>query len=309
MRILKILVCILSLLIFTTSIKASEKRLCAELITVTTEDKHILRGALYGDPDPQRPWLIFIHGYGGDFYSGINAFLPEAMAKRGFVSLSVNMRDHGRGPKISIFDDCIKDIESAVLFSIKSGAKEIFLIGESMGANKVLFFAARKTYDQIKGLILIASPGNLFEWNVKFFGREKVIADLNKAKEMVKEKREELMVVDLGPLGKNLYSPQHLLSLRDPESPSDPFKNIGKINIPILIIHGSKDKLADPGVSKRLWSERREFSELSIIEGADHDFKGYEDELSRIIEIWVRKLSITGKISLLHRSYFTISRD
>lgn len=308
MRILKILTIFL-LFVLTTSLEASEKRICIELITVITEDKRLLSGALFGEPDPEKPWLIFIHGYGGDFYSGINAFLPGEMAKRGVVSLSVNTRDHGKGPKTSIFEDCIKDIDAMIHFALEKGAKDIFLVGESMGTNKVMLFASRKTYPEIKGLILIASPGNLFEWNVRVFGREKVLSDLNHAKELIKQKKEELIVVDLGPLGKNLYSPQHLVSLRDPDSQSDPFKNIEKISLPMLFIHGSKDRLVDPEVSRMLSSKRTKFSELSIIEGADHEFRGYEDELCQHIERWIKKLLTVRKVSLLHQLYFPISRD
>jgi RNA polymerase sigma-70 factor (ECF subfamily) len=45
----------------------------------------------------------------------------------------------------------------------------------------------------------------------------------------------ELMQIDLGPLGKALYSARHLVSLRGPETRSAPFQNIAKVRVPILM--------------------------------------------------------------------------
>ena len=229
-----------------------------------------------------------VHGYGGNFYSGIMAFLPESLAARGFASLALNMRDHDLGPKKNLFEENLLDIAAGVDEMSGRGYDSLFLHGHSMGTNRVLYYLAETRDPRIAGLVLSGPPGNLFQWNVKTFGQEKATDLLRRAQELRdKGAGDEWMLINLGPLGKALYTANHVVSLRGPETRSDPFRNIARVSKPILIVHGLADRLADPHVADQLKNEAKAIVTVHQIAHANHRFQGHQEELVEVICQWL----------------------
>ncbi len=266
-----------------------------ELVQVTTADGVRLHGALWkplGVPGT-KPALLLVHGYAGNFYTGWPG-LARAFAEQGSLTLTLNMRDHDLTPQTSLFEDNRADIEAGVNLLAGRGASRIVLVGQSMGTNRVLFYQAATQDPRVRGLVLMAGPGNLFEWNIRIFGRETAVAVLSEAQRRVREGRGvELMLVDLGPLGKALYSAQHVVSLRGPDTRSDPFQNIARVKVSVLILHGTADRLADPAVAERLKAAAvvTPSVQLHLIPGADHALPNYPEALLRFLEPWLEAIS------------------
>ena len=262
-----------------------------ELVNLQTADGVWLSGALRQPRSTQaKAAVMMVHGYSGNFYSGIMAFLPEALALRGFATLTLNMRDHDRGPKNSLFEENLKDIAAGVDELARRQYKALFLYGHSMGSNRVLYYQATTKDPRIIGIILTGPPGNLFQWNVKTFGLEAATQVLHRAQELKADgKGNEWMLIDLGPLGKALYTANHLVSLRGPETRSDPFTNIARTSRPILIAHGLADRLADPEVADQLKKNATAGRQVGVtkIAGADHGFRGHQEELVEVICQWL----------------------
>jgi pimeloyl-ACP methyl ester carboxylesterase len=143
---------------------------------------------------------------------------------------------------------------------------------------------------RIDGAILTGPPGNLFQWNVRTFGLEAATQLLHRAQELKNEgKGDTWMLIDLGPLGKTLYTANHVVSLRGPQTLSDPFMNIARLAKPILIVHGLADHLADPQVADQLKNNAGTGSSVTVrkVRGADHRFGEHEKELEEIIVQWL----------------------
>lgn len=264
-----------------------------ELLYLTTEDGVKLTGALRrAKTDQPQAGLVMVHGYSGNFYSGIMEFLPQALTDQGFCTLAVNMRDHDREPKKNLFEKNRLDIAAAVDELERRGCRPIFLYGHSMGSNRVLYYQAHTKDPRITGLIITGPPGNLYEWNVRMFGQETAAKVLGQAQELqAGGKGDEWMLVDLGPLGKALYTANHLVSLRGPQTLSDPFKNISRLSIPTLIVHGLADRLADPAVTDRLSRHAAAGTRVDVakITGAGHGFESHHQELVDILYAWLHK--------------------
>ena len=98
-----------------SSCPKTEQVVRTELIELQTTDGVRLDAALR-EPYPARAkgGVVMVHGYGGNFYSGIMAFLPEALSRRGFATLALNMRDHDLGPKKNLFEENLPDIVAGV---------------------------------------------------------------------------------------------------------------------------------------------------------------------------------------------------
>ncbi len=234
--------------------------------------------------------VVMIHGYSGNFYSGIMAFLPEALADCGFATLALNMRDHDRGSKKNRFEDNCYDVAVAVDEMARLGYNPIFLFGHSMGTNRVLYYLAATGDSRIKGVLLTGPPGNLFEWNISIFGLEAASQVLGQAQDLVaRGKGNKWMLIDLGPLGKALYTANHVVSLRGPKTVSDPYKNIARIFKPVLIVHGLADRLANPDVADRLLKSAASRIHVTVVKipGANHRFSSHQQDLVNAVNKWL----------------------
>jgi alpha-beta hydrolase superfamily lysophospholipase len=261
-----------------------------ELLRLPTADGRETAALLYVPAAPARGGLILVHGYGGNFYSGAHAALARALADRGLVALSVNLRDHDTGPKTTRFEETRWDVGAGVDELARRGVAPLAIAGHSLGTNSVLFYLADSRDARVRAVVLLAPPGNAFEWNVRQFGRERATAVLEEAQRLVREGRgQELMVVDLGPLGKALYSAEHLVSVRGPGTRSDPYANIAGVTVPLLLISGAADRLVDHGVRRRLQATatRAPRADLVEIPGADHGFSAHQPQLATVVERWL----------------------
>jgi pimeloyl-ACP methyl ester carboxylesterase len=273
------------------SCSKTEREVRTELIKLQTKDGIWLHGILR---QPRPKWtkagIIMVHGYGGNFYSGIMSFLPEVLADSDFATLALNMRDHDSGPKKNLFEENLQDIAAGVDEMARRRHKNLFLYGHSMGTNRVLYYLAETQDPRITGMILTGPPGNLFQWNVRAFGLEAASKVLLRAQELqAAGKGDSWMLIDLGPLGKTLYTANHVVSLRGPATRSDPFTNIAQISRPVLIVHGLADRLADPGVADHLKNSGPRDNQITVskIVGANHRFRNHQKELEEVIIQWL----------------------
>jgi pimeloyl-ACP methyl ester carboxylesterase len=278
-------------LLLCSACSGTEQKVRTEPIRLQTTDGIWLNGVLrQPHPNQTEAGVLMVHGYGGNFYSGIMSFLPAAIAEHGFTTLALNMRDHDLGPKKNLFEENLQDIATGVDEMARRRYKNLFLYGHSMGTNRVLYYLAARQDPRITGIILTGPPGNLFQWNVRAFGLEAASKVLRQAQELqAAGKGDSWMLIDLGPLGKTLYTANHVVSLRGPATRSDPFTNIAQVSRPVLIVHGLADRLADPSVADQLENNGRTGSQVTVrkIGGADHRFREHEKELEKIITQWL----------------------
>jgi pimeloyl-ACP methyl ester carboxylesterase len=265
-----------------------------ELIQLTTADGLSTTAVLYrpttGSP---RGGVVLVHGYGSNFYSGPVGFLGPALGRHGFAAIAANMRDHDRGPKTNRFEDNRWDEQAAVDELARRGIAPVALIAVSLGTNRALYYLAATQDPRVRAIGLLAAPGNAQEWNVRTLGPDRAARALEDARRLQAAGRgKELMVVDLGPLGQALYSADHLVSLRGPDTRSDPYRNIAELTVPVLVVHAASDRLVDPAVAPRLRAAATRAPRVSLVEigGADHGFTRHASEVTEVIEGWLRQV-------------------
>lgn len=281
--------CLAALL--AVSAGAEPLMLATELLRLRAADGRENAGLLYLPAGrAARAGVVLVHGYGGNFYSGAQAVLARALAERGFAALTVNLRDHDAGPKTTPFEETRLDVEAAVLELGRRGIGPLAVTGHSLGTNSVLFYLAEAPDPRVRAAVLLAGPGNAFEWNARQFGRERARQVLEEAQRLQREGRgRELMLVDLGPLGKALYSADHLVSVRGPETRSDPYRNVARVAVPVLVVQAGADRLVDPEVGRRLKAAAVQAGRADLLEiaGADHGFSRHQAELAATVEHWL----------------------
>lgn len=282
---------VVPLSLFVLAAGAQPPVVSTEFIRLTTADGVETAGLVYAPVGRAlRGGVALIHGYASNFYSGSTGHLSRELAARGFTTLAINMRDHDAGPKTTLFEENRWDEQAAVDELSRRGAGPLAIVGSSLGTNRVLFYAAETQDPRIRAIVLLAGPGNAFEWNVQRFGRESATRTLEEARRLQAAGRgKELMLVDLGPLGKALYSADHLVSLRGPQTKSDPFRNIAQVKVPVLLVYATADRLVDPAVGRRLKAAATLAPRVDLVEiaGADHNFSSRRDELASVVERWL----------------------
>lgn len=292
MRFLKSFIFVVLLVLISLNPPAcANENVSIQMVRLQTTDGITLTGVLR-QPHTVRnnTGVVMVHGYSGNFYSGIMAFLPEALSDSGFATLALNMRDHDRSPKKNRFEDNRYDIAVAVDEMARLGYNPIFLFGHSMGTNRVLYYVAATGDPRIKGILLTGPPGNLFEWNINIFGLEAASQVLAQAQDLVaRGKGDEWMLINLGPLGKALYTATHVVSLRGPKTVSDPYKNISRVLKPVLIVHGLADRLANPDVTDRLLKSTAPGIHVTAVKipGANHGFSAHRQDLVTAVNKWL----------------------
>jgi pimeloyl-ACP methyl ester carboxylesterase len=259
-----------------------------ELVRLATGDQKRTTGLVHAPVGRMpRAGVVLVHGYGSNFYSEPVASLARGLAERGFLALPVNTRDHDGGAKTSLFEDSRWDVQAAADELARRGAAPLAIVGSSLGTNTVLHYVAETGDARVRAVVLLSAVGNAFEWNVRQFGRERATQVLDEALRLQREGRgRELMLVDLGPLGKALYSADHLVSLRGPRTRSDPFRNIARVGVPILVVSAGADRLVDAETSRRL-SAAAPRAILVEVPGADHAFSRHPAELVAAVEKWL----------------------
>jgi pimeloyl-ACP methyl ester carboxylesterase len=66
-------------------------------------------------------------------------------------------------------------------------------------------------------------------------------------------------------------------------------ERIKEIRIPVLIIHGTADRVV-PIENSRELAKQLENSKLVEVEGADHSYKGKEQETAKIVAQWINEV-------------------
>jgi pimeloyl-ACP methyl ester carboxylesterase len=266
-----------------------------EQVALRTADGVTLNGVVYHPPaTPRSSAILLVHGFGSNFYSAYFPLFARTAAEQGYATLALNMRDHDTGPKAYDFVDNEADIAAGLAYLRKLGHSKLVLLGQSMGTNRVLYFQSVTNDTDVVATVLVAGPGNLFEWNVWQFGRKNAQAAVDEALTLQSAGREQqFMLIDLGPLGKALYTARYLLSLRGPTARSDPYQNIRKASDRVLIVQGTADKLIEPGVAERMQRAAAASSkpDLIYIEGADHSFKNHDGVLAQRVLGWLKEVA------------------
>lgn len=212
-----------------------------------------------------RAVLVLLHGlaeHGGRYQNLVNAMIPA-----GFAIYAADLRGHGRseGKRCHVrrFGDYIEDLDSFVdLVRDKYPATRIFILGHSMGGTLAAAYAEAHQ-DRLTGLILsapalkagssITSRDRLLARTISFLFPSAGVASLESAA----ISRDPAVVtayvndplVYTGRISARLGA--ELLWAVEVSIPA----SMSKISLPLLILHGTADRLCDPQGSRTLYGK------------------------------------------------------
>jgi pimeloyl-ACP methyl ester carboxylesterase len=256
---------------------------------------HLMTGESGGtDALREVPILIEVHGLLGHFLArGTPRLLPHALLERGFCSFSINTRlafagqMNGRG----IFDDTFYDIDAAVNFLTQEGFKNIFILGYSLGASMVLYWAGNRTDPNIRGLILEGVHYSIPDTQRKRlakWGSTPTYDELYKQAQAVlgndpyNSLNDETVVIyrargpSRKPLHDEIFTYKTWWHMMGPEAHAAmAHQHIGKVKVPMLLVRGENDPIIEdwegPALAQIANKANNQQVRVSEIPKAGHD--------------------------------------
>jgi pimeloyl-ACP methyl ester carboxylesterase len=276
------------------------------LVQVQSKDGIVDSGALFAPPkDVAKPVaVIWIHGWGVNFYSPTYIAICRALAKRGYTTITGNTRMHDlgnveawRGEKRirgggywGVTSEEVRDLAAWIDFAEALGFKEIVLVGHSAGATAVRTYQAQTQDIRVAGMVLASG-------NVRPDTRIPPPEFVEQAKRMIADGRPEDLVqgpfvsaatfmdiVDTTPEFKDFFGIQA------------PNPGVTRIHCPLLAFFGTNGDVGNEEDLELLKSSiKRQRSGPSrvntvMVRGADHMYAGQEDQIADIIANWAGTL-------------------
>ena len=253
--------------------------------------------------------VIHIHGMSGNGYE--NYFLDNlrSMYAENNISLfTIDTRGHGiisdfrqgdgwkrGGSCFEIFEESVHDIHGAIKYLKSIGKSRFILQGHSLGCTKVVNFVLNEEINGVEKVILLA-PTDMAGWaNTDPRNQEY----LTKAKQLMLEGKGEELVASQCWLDNTPISAQTYPTICESGSSADIYGEreggalLGRVQPPMLIPYGTEDigiTRIDGSMDK--WLERvnkikNEDTQVQVVEGASHGFRGFEENLTEIMKGFV----------------------
>jgi acylglycerol lipase len=221
--------------------------------------------------------VVICHGIAE--HSGRYDHVARFLCRLGYTVGSFDLRNHGHSGDHSIivnkFDDYLADLDIFLANARSSAAdKPIFLLGHSMGGTIVTLYTITRQPDFLKGIVLSAPAvkigDDISPLLIKFAGVLSVLTPRLKVVKLdsasISHDPEVMKSYDQDPLNYREGLPARTAAELNGAVQRIQV-NMEAIRLPILILHGTEDKLADINGSRALYQR---------VSSTDKTFKPYE---------------------------------
>lgn len=280
-----------------------------DLITITSRDGMTLDG-IFCEPaagvSPEGPVdaMLLIHGSGGSFYRVATKAMAEDLRNRGYACLAINTKGHDTvwspqgsgeyyGNALEILDNSRHDLAAGVDYLREKGYRHIGLLGHSMGAVKVGYYAATEEDDRIATVIPISPVRLSYSYYMESEDAEEFQGIIQRADQMEAEDRaQELMEVRF-PIAQMFSAASYL----DKHGPAERYNLVAlapKIKVPMLVMGGELEthtRLRDCPQDMITAAVNSPRAEYEIIPGGNHSLLNSMDKASARVLEWLASLA------------------
>jgi hypothetical protein len=233
---------------------------------VKVADEGPLKG-LYQTPRPGARGVVLAHGFGADRTEhGAYTALARALGRAGFATLRFDFRAHGQsGGDHRSFHVAgqMEDLGRALRWMRARGHREVAVVGASLGGAVVTHYAGRRG-----GLRAVVLWNPVLDFGRTFLRprdlRSRLALLLHKPR-ILRELRERGWFKVPGKdviVGRRLVRDFHTRK---------PWKDLARIRVPALILHGDRDDRVSLGDSRKFLPLLRR-GELVVVHGSGHGF-------------------------------------
>ncbi len=280
-----------------------------DLINLTGGDGVNLDGVFFEPAPVSSPpgpvdALLLIHGSGGNFYRPATKAMGEDLRSRGYACLALNTKGHdtvwatqgeGRyyGNALEILDDSRSDLRAGIDHLWERGYRGIGLLGHSMGAVKVGYYAATEADDRVATVIPISPVRLSYSYYMESEDAAEFRDLIERADRLeAEDKARELMTVNF-PIAQMFSAFSYL----DKHGPAERYNLVTlapRIRVPLLVIGGELEthtrlrNCPQDMVTAAVNSPRAEYV---IIPGGNHSLTNSTDRASATVLDWLASLT------------------
>lgn len=270
----------------------------AELVAMSTSDGMLLHGLHYRPQAASATVVIHVPGGPGAFYSVQDmAPVAAALTASGYHFLSTNTRTAGaNGMMFARFEDYALDLEAAVRLAQKRGLSEIVLLGQSLGSSRAAYYLSKAPRPEVKALVLTAPiPSPYLEaqarWDegeraayAAFLAEQRSAVDSGRGRSLASYAwwgNERILEVSAATWVSLFGTPE--------ESQASTVRYAPGIKLPVLVVYGTEDETVSPAVARQVLDAfaASPVRDLAAVEGANHVFIGFEQQLARVVTEWL----------------------
>ena len=227
-----------------------------DLIAVVNREGLTLDGAFYAPAtDTARPGpvdaMLLIHGSRGNFCDPATKAMAEDLSSQGIACLALNTNAHDtiwyhppgdsyKGNAFEILEDTMSDLRAGIDHLEQRGYRAVGLLGHSMGAVRVAYYAATQTDPRVAAVVPVSPVRLSCSHYLESADADEFRANLETAQRLVAEGEPG------GVFRVNFPIPQFFsaASYLDKHGPLEKYNLINladRIQIPILALNGSRE--------------------------------------------------------------------
>ncbi|MEZ7716195.1 alpha/beta hydrolase, partial [Micrococcus luteus] len=245
-------------------------------ITITTPAGPCPAWRIDGDPST---WAIHIHGLGSTRAGTLRGVL--AATELGYTSLVVSYRNTTEGPRVGTGRSTRghtekADVDEAIGYAVRRGARQIVLFGWSMGAAVALQLADHPRHQGLVPALVLDSP--VLDWAE--------VIKINCARSGLPAAAGHLATpwLTLHPLARTLGLPGRI-----PLRSFDWAARFADLTTPTLILHGTRDDSVPIRLSQALRDDRPDIVGLETFD-ADHTlcWNTDPDRWQNVVATWLK---------------------
>ena len=283
-----------------------------DLIRLTAADGMELEGAFF-EPSPGAlpagpvDAVLCIHGSGRNFYTAATANMANDLRNRGYAALTLNTRGHdtvwvnrqtgvAEGNAFEILDTGRQDLRAGIDYLAGRGYHRIGILGHSMGAVKVAYYAATEADDRVAAVMPVSPVRLSCSYYLESEDAEEFRANLETADRMEAEGRAlDLFYVDF-PI-KEMFSAGAYLDKHGPLERYNIVQHAPKIRVPMFVLSGSQEthtRLLDVPQDMVTAAVNSPRAEYLVLEGGNHSLTNMMPEAGAAVLDWLASLSSAG---------------
>ena len=285
-----------------------------ELVSFLNDDGLHLDGAFYPptreiDRAGTVDAVLLIHGSRGNFYDGATKSMAEDLSARGYACLPLNTNAHDtawydpgikefKGNAFEILDSTCIDIQAGINHLTERGYQSIGLLGHSMGAVRVVYYAATHNDSRISTVMPISPVRLSYSYFMESEDAEEFTANITIARQLISTGEPQALLRVDHPIPQ-LFSANSFLDKHGPEEKYNLINHAHKIIVPMLTLNGSLE------THSRLRNMAQDLAAAAInspncktlmIDGGEHSLVNRTDEASEAILEWLSTIELAPRL-------------
>ncbi|MCI0782201.1 MAG: alpha/beta fold hydrolase [Chloroflexi bacterium] len=280
-----------------------------DLMSTQTSDGIRLDGAFFApDSSVQRQGpldaVLLVHGSSTNFYAPATRFMAEDLRKQGIAGLALNTTAHdtvwvdtasGRfyGIAFEILDRSRLDLRAGIDYLWELGYRRIALLGHSMGAVRVAYYAATEDDGRVAAVIPVSPVRLSYSYYMDSEDAEEFKSIVQQAGQLeAKGKAQELMSVKF-PITQMFGAAAYL----DKHGPAERYNLVTlapKIKVPLFAVAGSLEthtRLRDMAHDLAVAAVNSPQADYIVIEGGNHSLNNRREEAASVVLNWLGSLT------------------